>query len=75
MKIQSIQKVIKIGSSKGVTIPAKDLKYANLDVGDDVEVEIRPVGSSDSVKYSEISKAYAEFKQQYSETLKNLADR
>ncbi|MFO0970775.1 MAG: hypothetical protein U0520_00275 [Candidatus Saccharimonadales bacterium] len=38
--IQSIQKIIKIGSSAGVTIPAKDLKQQNLSIGDEVEVVV-----------------------------------
>ena len=41
--IQSIQKVIKIGSSGGVTIPAKEMKQQNIKYGDQVEVIVRPV--------------------------------
>jgi len=41
--IQSIQKVIKIGSSGGVTIPAKEMKQQNINYGDQVEVIVRPV--------------------------------
>jgi bifunctional DNA-binding transcriptional regulator/antitoxin component of YhaV-PrlF toxin-antitoxin module len=41
--IQSIQKVIKIGTSGGVTIPAKDLKRQNIAFGDEVEVIVRPL--------------------------------
>lgn len=43
--IQSIQKVIKIGTSGGVTIPAKDLKRQNINFGDEVEVIVRPLRS------------------------------
>ncbi len=43
--IQSTQKIIKIGSSGGVTIPAKDLKQQNISVGDEVEVIVRPIRS------------------------------
>ena len=46
--IQSIQKVIKIGSSGGVTIPAKELKRQNIKFGDDVEVIVRPIRSSNT---------------------------
>ncbi|MBW4061563.1 AbrB/MazE/SpoVT family DNA-binding domain-containing protein [Candidatus Saccharibacteria bacterium] len=46
--IQSIQKIIKIGSSGGVTIPAKDLKRQNIAIGDEVEVIVRPVHSPNS---------------------------
>jgi antitoxin component of MazEF toxin-antitoxin module len=44
--IQSIQKVIKIGSSGGVTIPAKELKRHNIAFGDEVEVTVRPLRSA-----------------------------
>jgi bifunctional DNA-binding transcriptional regulator/antitoxin component of YhaV-PrlF toxin-antitoxin module len=47
--IQSVQKVIKIGSSGGVTIPAKELKRQNIKFGDEVEVIVRPLGSEREV--------------------------
>lgn len=46
--IQCIQKVIKIGSSGGVTIPAKELKRQNIAFGDEVEVIVRPLHASNS---------------------------
>ena len=46
--IQSIQKVIKIGSSGGVTIPAKELKRQNIAFGDEVEVIVRPLHNTSS---------------------------
>lgn len=46
--IQSIQKVIKIGSSAGVTIPAKEMSRQNISFGDDVEVIVRPVNKVSS---------------------------
>lgn len=46
--IQSIQKIIRIGSSGGVTIPAKDLKRQNIAFGDEVEVIVRPLHSINS---------------------------
>ncbi len=44
--IQSIQKIIKIGTSGGVTIPAKELKRQNIAFGDEVEVIVRPLHST-----------------------------
>ena len=44
--IQSIQKIIKIGTSGGVTIPAKELKRQNIHFGDEVEVIVRPLNST-----------------------------
>ena len=37
------QKVLKIGSSAGITIPKKTLKELGIKIGDEVEVSIRPV--------------------------------
>lgn len=41
MTITTTQKIIKIGTSKGVTIPAKDLKALGVDVGDELELVVR----------------------------------
>lgn len=41
--IRSIQKIVGIGSSDGVTLPAKELKRANLKRGDEVEVTVKPI--------------------------------
>ena len=40
MKIKSIQKVIKVGSSLAVTIPAKDARYNNVKAGEDLEISL-----------------------------------
>jgi len=40
MTIKSIQKVIKVGSSLAVTIPAKDARFYKIRAGDYVEVSI-----------------------------------
>jgi antitoxin component of MazEF toxin-antitoxin module len=70
MTIKTTQKVIKIGTSAGVTIPAKDLKRAGIQPGDEVLVSIEPAGDRDN-----IPSEYATFKKQYAQTLKNLAER
>jgi hypothetical protein len=44
--IRSRQKVIKIGSTDGVTIPAKELKRHKIALGDEVEVIIRPLNAN-----------------------------
>ncbi len=41
MTITTTQKLIKIGSSRGVTIPAKQLKALGAEPGDDLELVIR----------------------------------
>lgn len=70
MTITTIQKIIKIGDSAGITLPAKDLKRAGLKPGQEVEVSFKSVEVS-----SDIDTEYEAFKSQYGETLKNLADR
>ena len=72
--IQSIQKIIKIGSSGGVTIPAKELKRQNLTFGDDVEVIVRPVNktSAENKKIIDTAKSILE---QYKKDFDNLAQR
>lgn len=69
MTITTTQKVIRIGTSKGVTIPAKQLKELGVDVGREVRITIEPV------RESSIRNEYENFKLEYGETLKNLADR
>lgn len=70
MTITTTQKIIKIGTSKGVTIAPKDLEALRVDVGQRVKITIEAVDEEKTVRDE-----YAAFKEQYSETLKNLADR
>ncbi|MFZ1258719.1 MAG: hypothetical protein WAQ25_04590 [Candidatus Saccharimonas sp.] len=70
MTITTTQKVIKIGTSRGVTIPAKDLVELGVETGDSVRVTIEAVNKQDS-----LAQEYDKFKKQYGETLKNLANR
>ena len=72
--IQSIQKVIKIGSSGGVTIPAKDLKRQHISFGDEVEVIIRPLRSVNSNDQKTIATAKA-ILAKYRQDFKNLSKR
>lgn len=70
--IQSVQKVIKIGSSAGVTIPKKQLKELGLVVGDEVKLSLTPVMVN---KHAKLMKEYDAFVGKYGQTLKNLSDR
>ena len=72
--IQSIQKIIKIGSSGGVTIPAKELKRHNISFGDDVEVIVRPLhnlSSEDQKVIASAKKILSDYKKDFT----NLAKR
>ncbi len=75
MTIKSIQKIIKVGSSQAVTLPARDLRAVGLKAGDEVEISVKAVASQPSQPPSQITKEYQIFKAQYAETLKNLSDR
>jgi antitoxin component of MazEF toxin-antitoxin module len=72
--IQSIQKIIKIGSSGGVTIPAKELKRQKLAFGDEVEVIVRPLRkvSAEDQKVVEAAKSVLD---KYKQDFTNLAQR
>ena len=72
MKITSDQKVIKIGSSLAVTIPAKQAARAGIVVGSRVHSAIEPVEIPNEHK---VLVEYEAFKSKYAETLKNLANK
>lgn len=72
--IQSIQKVIKIGTSGGVTIPAKELKRQNISFGDEVEVIVRPLKNKNSEDQEVIDSA-KKILNDYKKDFVNLAER
>jgi antitoxin component of MazEF toxin-antitoxin module len=71
--IQSIQKIIKIGTSGGVTIPAKELKRQNIAFGDEVKVTIEVNKTQSS--HQKVMEEYNEFVKQYGKVLENLSKR
>ncbi len=73
MIMTTIQKIILIGSSKGVTLPAKDLKRLGVDIDDEVRISVEAV--SKKAPQQDLVQEYNAFVDQYDETLKNLADR
>lgn len=75
MTIKSVQKVIKVGSSLAVTIPARDAKYAGLDSGSEVEITIRPLHEEAVQHHAQITEEYEAFKAAYGQTLRNLSQR
>lgn len=66
------QKIIRIGTSAGITIPKKELEELNLQVGDEVKYTLEPVRKA---KHSDVMDEYDKFVKHYGQTLKNLADR
>ena len=75
MKITTIQKVIKIGSSRGVTLPARDLRALGIRDGDEVRLIVEQVKPIEQANKPSLRQDYDDFKKQYGKTLKNLADR
>jgi len=73
--IQSIQKIIKIGSSGGVTIPAKELKRQNIAYGDEVEVTVRPLHKNSVSGDQEMLDAAKRILSDYKQDFQNLAER
>ena len=73
MTIKTIQKVIKVGSSVGITLPAKDLKYADIQPGDLIEVSIQKqrVKAEDA----EVVAAAKQILDRYNQDFDNLAKR
>lgn len=74
MKIKSVQTIIKIGSSAGVTLPAKDLKHAGFAVGKDVLVTVEPAPDVDDKKV-EIVELTQKLIARHKKALKNLSQR
>ena len=71
MTITTTQKIIKIGTSKGVTLPARELKKLGTKVGSEVQVKLELVNQP----HMKLIDEYEEFKAQYCNALKNLANR
>ena len=72
--IHSIQKIIKIGSSGGVTIPAKELKRQNISFGDEVEVIVRPLHAANS-EDKQVLDAAKKILREYKQDFQHLANR
>lgn len=66
------QKLIRIGSSQGITIPKKEIDALGLSLGDEVDYTLKPVKK---LKHQKLMSEYDKFIEQYGETLKNLASR
>ena len=73
MTITTTQKVIKIGTSKGVTLPAKELERLGVGAGDELELVVRKKTSvASDQKVQEIAESILD---RYDQDFKNLASR
>lgn len=73
MTITTIQKVIKIGSSRGVTLPARDLRALGIRDGDEIEVTVRKC--SEAADDNQVLKTANSLLERYKEDFSHLAKR
>jgi len=75
--IETTQKLIRVGSSEGVTIPPKRLAELGAKRGDTLRLKVELVRGKGSkpVPHAKLMREYGAFVKQYGQTLKNLADR
>ncbi len=74
MTIKSIQKVIKVGDSLAVTIPAKDAKFNNIKAGDMLEIDLSRPKIADQHKV-EVVDLTQKLIARHKKALKNLSQR
>ena len=74
MTITSTQKVIKVGDSLAVTIPAKDVRALDLKKGDELNLsyEKKPAVDAHTVEVVELTQKLIE---RHQEALQNLSQR
>ena len=76
MTITTIQKVIKIGSSRGVTLPAKQLKALGVKDGENVRVVVDKIEQGASAASDkEVVETAEKILEKYSKAFTNLANR
>jgi antitoxin component of MazEF toxin-antitoxin module len=71
--IETVQKLIRIGSSEGVTLPKKDLDRLGAKRGDSLKLKVELVHKSE--KYEKLLREYDAFVKLYGQTLKNLTNK
>ena len=75
MTIKSIQKVIKVGSSLAITIPAKEAAATGIKVGDYVDVTIEPINPPVYDHSTEVVALTQKLITRHQQALKNLSQR
>ncbi len=75
MMITSTQKIVGIGTSDGVTLPAKELKRAGLKRGDQVEITVRAVTGLTSQTDQAVLDAAKKILSEYRKDFENLSQR
>lgn len=70
--IQSTQKIIKVGSSAAVIIPAKDLKREGLKIGDELVIKAEAAVDNNKVELVALTQRLIK---RHEQALKNLSQR
>ena len=73
MTITTIQKLIKIGTSRGVTLPAKELERLGAHNGEELEITVRKKTTVASDK--KVQQVAESILERYDQDFKNLAGR
>ncbi len=73
--IQSIRKVIKVGSSGAVIIPAKEMRRQGIVYGDELEVTFRPAGKPVDPEKLELVALTQKLIKRHQKALDNLSQR
>lgn len=74
MTIRTVQKLIKIGTSEGVTLPSKDLKHEGAKPGDELLITARVIKKADADKV-EIVELTQKLIERHKKALRNLSQR
>ena len=76
MKITSTQKVIKVGSSNAVTIPAKDMKRLGIKTGDSLDIVFQKSKSQPANEHTvELVELTQMLIKRHGQALKNLSQK
>lgn len=68
----SIQNAIKVGTSAGVTLPAKEFKRMGLKIGDPIKITFEPAVDTSRVELVELTQNLIK---RHEKALKNLSQR
>ena len=63
------------GSSRGVTLPSKDLKYAGIETGDELEITVSKRGKTTEAETLDVVEAAKKILAEYTQDFNNLAKR
>jgi antitoxin component of MazEF toxin-antitoxin module len=75
MTLQATQKIIKVGSSGAVTIPAKDMKKMGITYGDEINISYEPAQSKPDQHTLEVVEITQKLIKRHKQALKNLSQR